>query len=78
MAMSITELKGKMPNEVIESLAERGIKKLNEPQEMAINSKLLTGKNIVVASPTASGKTLIAELAMLKTVLGERKKARRI
>ncbi len=75
MAISITELKGKMPNEVIESLAERGIKKLNEPQEMAINSKLLSGKNIVVASPTASGKTLIAELAMLKTVLGERKKA---
>lgn len=75
MAIVIAELKGRIPNEVIESISERGIKKFNEPQELAINSGILDGKNVVVASPTASGKTLIAELAMLKAVLGMHKKA---
>lgn len=75
MAMNVTELKGRVPNEILESLEERGIKKFNEPQELAINSELLLGKNIVVASPTASGKTLIAELAMLRTVIATGKKA---
>jgi len=39
---------------------------LNPPQEMAIKAGLLDGKNIVVSSPTASGKTMIAEMAFLK------------
>ncbi len=39
---------------------------LNEPQELAVHAGLLERKSIVVASPTASGKTLIAEMAMLK------------
>ena len=41
---------------------------LNEPQERAVRAGLLEGANLVVASPTASGKTLIAELAMLQHV----------
>ena len=40
------------------------------PQEEAIRAGLLdTNKNFVIASPTASGKTLLAELVMLKSIL---------
>ena len=39
------------------------------PQEETIRAGVLDGKNIVLASPTASGKTLIAELCSLKHVL---------
>src|SRR3990170_6066881 len=46
-----------------------GIAELYPPQEEAINAGVLEGKNLVLASPTASGKTLIAELCSLKHVL---------
>ncbi len=39
------------------------------PQEEAILAGALEGKNLVLASPTASGKTLVAELCCLKHVL---------
>jgi len=43
---------------------------LYPPQKEAITAGLLdTNKNFVIASPTASGKTLLAELAMLKSIL---------
>lgn len=57
------------------SLLLSGITQLNPPQRASIEAGLLDGRNIVVASPTASGKTLIAELAFLKCVLERRKKA---
>ncbi len=46
-----------------------GIAELFPPQEDCIRAGVLDGQNIVLASPTASGKTLIAELAALKHVL---------
>lgn len=52
-----------------------GIKELNPVQKKAIESGLLEEKSIVVASPTASGKTLIAEIAAIKTIMELRKKA---
>ncbi len=42
---------------------------LYPPQEEAIHAGALEGKNLVLASPTASGKTLVAELCALKHVL---------
>jgi len=43
---------------------------LYPPQEEAIRAGLLeNNKNFVIASPTASGKTLLAELVMLKSIL---------
>ncbi|MBA7517060.1 hypothetical protein ES705_09110 [subsurface metagenome] len=46
------------------------IKELYPPQEEAIRAGILDGnKNFVIASPTASGKTLLAELVMLKSIL---------
>jgi len=46
-----------------------GIGELYPPQEEAVQAGVLEGKNLVLASPTASGKTLIAELCGLKHVL---------
>jgi len=46
-----------------------GIKELFPPQADTIRAGLLEGQNIVLASPTASGKTIIAELASMKHVL---------
>ncbi|MCW3996770.1 MAG: DEAD/DEAH box helicase [Candidatus Bathyarchaeota archaeon] len=46
-----------------------GITELFPPQEDTIKAGALEGQNIVLASPTASGKTLIAELCALKHVL---------
>jgi len=50
-------------------LARAGYDILYPPQEEAIQAGALDQKNIVLASPTASGKTLIAELIILKSVL---------
>ncbi|MEM2673733.1 MAG: DEAD/DEAH box helicase, partial [Candidatus Bathyarchaeia archaeon] len=50
-------------------LAEDGIKELFPPQVEAIKAGALEGKNLLLASPTASGKTLVAELCALKHVM---------
>jgi len=49
-----------------EFLAEQKITKLYPPQADAVKAGLLEGQNILVAAPTASGKTLIAMLAMIQ------------
>ena len=49
-----------------EFLAEQKITKLYPPQADAVKAGLLECQNILVAAPTASGKTLIAMLAMMK------------
>lgn len=56
------------PVEAIKVLESRGISELNPVQRMAIKKGVLSGKNIVVATPTASGKTLIGEIALIKSV----------
>jgi helicase len=47
---------------------EEGITNLFPPQEEALKSGLFEGKNIVLAVPTASGKTLVAEICSIKHV----------
>ncbi|MEM3781868.1 MAG: DEAD/DEAH box helicase [Candidatus Micrarchaeaceae archaeon] len=73
--MELHELQNALPKEVLDAARSRGISKLTPPQESAIKQGLLFGNNVVVASPTASGKTFIAEMAMLKAVLHDFKKA---
>jgi helicase len=65
--LKITELP--IPEPVKETLLNLGITELFPPQEETIRAGVLEGQNIVLASPTASGKTLIAELCALKHVL---------
>jgi helicase len=73
--MKLTEASSKLPKELLESAAMRGVTSLTPPQELAIKNGLLEGKNMVVASPTASGKTFIAEMAIARCVIRNRKKA---
>ncbi|MGQ9587463.1 MAG: DEAD/DEAH box helicase [Thermoplasmata archaeon] len=53
---------------IIRKLKEEGIEELYPPQEMAV-APALEGKNLILAMPTASGKSLVAYLAMLQAVL---------
>jgi len=61
--------------EIKQALLEKGIVTLFPPQIEAIKAGVLKGYNLVVSAPTASGKTLIAEIAILNKVLKERVKA---
>ncbi len=71
--MRIDELS--IPDSVKAVLAKAGYDVLYPPQEDAIKAGALDGKNIVLASPTASGKTLVAEVAILKSILEKGGKA---
>ncbi len=54
-----------LPDSAIEFLKSQGYQKLYPPQADSVKSGLLDGKSILVSAPTASGKTLIATLAIL-------------
>lgn len=56
-------------------LIDQGIQDLFPPQEQAVKEGLLEGKNVLVSAPTASGKTLIAMLAMMQFLSEKRGKA---
>lgn len=64
---SIQELKAQIPEHVYKLISKRfGI--LRPGQVKAIKAGVFKNKNLLVCTPTASGKTLIAEMAFLKTV----------
>ena len=54
-----------LPDTAIDFLRSQGFQKLYPPQADSIKSGLLKGNSILVSAPTASGKTLIAVLAIL-------------
>ena len=68
----LSDLSGKIPQQLLDILAKSGIGELRPAQQKSVKAGLLNGKNLLVCTPTASGKTLIAELVMLKNIL-ERK-----
>ena len=72
--MELKLIKNKLPSRLYEIL-EKEIKSLRPAQEKAVKKGLLEGKNLLVCTPTASGKTLIGELAALKSILESRGKA---
>ena len=46
-----------------------GFDSLNPVQKLAVDNGVLDGKSLVLAAPTASGKTLVAEMAALNAVM---------
>jgi len=58
-----------IPEQVKEIIIKSGISELYPPQEEAVQAGALEGKDLVLASPTASGKTLTAEFCALKHVV---------
>jgi len=57
-----------LPAGVGEALEAEGVAELYPPQEAAVEAGVADGESLVAAVPTASGKTLIAELAMLSSI----------
>ncbi len=57
-----------LPEVFVESLRSQGYESLYPPQEEAVSSGVLEGHNMVLATPTASGKTLVAMIAAMKAI----------
>jgi helicase len=57
-----------VPEWFAESLREDGVEELYPPQAAAVEAGVTDGENLVASIPTASGKTLIASMAMLSSI----------
>ena len=66
--MQISKLKKQIPFKVFEYLEKRKFKELRPCQYKAIQAGLFKDNNLLVCTPTASGKTLVAELAALNAL----------
>jgi helicase len=64
-----------LPERIKEDYEASGITELNPPQRDAVSSGLMEGDDMIIASPTASGKTFIAELAIVNQVVQNEKTA---
>ncbi len=71
--MKLKSIKSDIPAELYKVLDKR-IDELRPCQKKAIKNGLLGGENLLVCTPTASGKTLIAELCGIKSILESRGK----
>jgi helicase len=65
--MDVAEIPG-VPGWLPDHLRERGIEDLYPPQAEAVEAGVTEGESLVASIPTASGKTLIATLAMLASI----------
>ncbi|MGM5480374.1 MAG: DEAD/DEAH box helicase [Nanobdellota archaeon] len=63
-----------VPNHISTLLSDLGIEQLRPSQEKAIQAGLFEDNNLLVCTPTASGKTLVGELALFHTIHTQRKK----
>lgn len=73
--MHIDKIRDKIPQKLYEAIATAGVSELRPAQVKSVSAGLLEGKNLLVCTPTASGKTLIAELAAVSAALNHRGKA---
>jgi helicase len=62
-----------LPEQVKIMLKNLGYHKLYPPQEEAVKKGVLEGKSMLITTPTASGKTLIALMCAAKAVLENKK-----
>jgi helicase len=73
--MNISKYKKKIPEKIFAEIEKRGFKTLRPCQYKAIDAGLFKDKNLLVCTPTASGKTLVAELAALNAIFHDQGKA---
>ena len=66
--MLLKDIEKHIPKELYDIL-KKEIKELRPAQSKAVKKGLFDNKNLLVCTPTASGKTLIAELAALKSII---------
>ncbi|KQC05054.1 MAG: extensin [Methanoculleus sp. SDB] len=66
--MNIADLP--IPPALIAEYERRGIRTLYPPQAECVEAGLFSAANLLIAIPTASGKTLVAELAMHHQIAG--------
>ncbi len=71
--MSVDNLKSNHP-EIADFLQKEDIRHLRRFQQQAIEFGLFKGKNLLITTPTGSGKTLIGELAILNSLLMDKNK----
>ncbi len=64
-----------LPAQIKDVLAKLNITEFRPAQKKALDEGLLEGKNLLVCTPTASGKTLIAEMAAGKSIIEGKGKA---
>lgn len=72
---TLQDIKSKIPPQLYNIIKNEGIEKLRPAQSKAIKAGLLKGNNLLICTPTASGKTLTAELAALTAILNKKGKA---
>lgn len=65
----LEKIKNLISEKIYKILESEGIFDLRPSQSKAIKAGLLNSKNLIVCTPTASGKTLVAELAASKHIL---------
>lgn len=66
--MELTKYKKNIPEKVYDILEKRNFKELMPCQIKSINKGLFEDKNLLVCTPTGSGKTLVAELGMINSI----------
>uniref|UniRef100_A0A8D8T3V8 DNA polymerase theta n=2 Tax=Cacopsylla melanoneura TaxID=428564 RepID=A0A8D8T3V8_9HEMI len=65
-----------LPGPVVTAYADKGIHQMFPWQiECLTKEGVLEGKNLVYTAPTSAGKTMVAEILIMKTVLERKKKA---
>ncbi len=73
--MKLESIKSEIPEFLYQSIVSRGITELRPSQKKAIDAELLKRKNLLICTPTSSGKTLVAELAAMTSILNKVGKA---
>lgn len=71
--MELLNFKSKIPANIYKHLEGR-IKTLRPAQHKAIDAGIFDDKNLLICTPTASGKTLVAELAIMNAIFHDKGK----
>ena len=73
--MKLVSLKEYFPSNIYSLLEKKGFEDLRPSQVKSVKAGLFKDKNLLVCTPTASGKTLVGELGMLNAIFNKHLKA---